>query len=93
MNKEQKRQAELIKEMLETFKSEGYTDIIITASKFGGGSHSDVVLANQGTVLGLAELLVGINSSRSSPPKVIFEPMLDMFKPNPNWHSRSPMLI
>lgn len=48
MNKEQKRQAELIKEMIRTFKSEGYTDIIITASKFGGGSHSDVVIANQG---------------------------------------------
>ncbi|GAA2953193.1 hypothetical protein FC48_GL000942 [Ligilactobacillus murinus DSM 20452 = NBRC 14221] len=60
MNKEQKRQAELIKGMLETFKSEGYTDIIITASKFGGGSQSDVVIANQGTVLGLAELLVGM---------------------------------
>lgn len=60
MNKEQKRQAELIKGMLETFKSEGYTDIIITASKFGGGSQSDVVIANQGTVLGLTELLVGM---------------------------------
>lgn len=63
MNKEQKRQAELIKEMMKTLQSEGYTDIIITASKFGSSSHSDshsdVVIANQGTVLGLAELLVG----------------------------------
>ncbi|WP_153550943.1 hypothetical protein [Ligilactobacillus murinus] len=60
MNKEQKRQAELIKEMMKTLQSEGYTDIIITASKFGSSSHSDVVIANQGTVLGLAELLVGM---------------------------------
>ena len=57
MNKEQKRQAELIKEMMKTLQSEGYTDIIIT---FGSRSHSDVVIANRGTVLGLAELLVGM---------------------------------
>ncbi len=60
MNKEQKRQAELIKEMMKTLQSEGYTDIIITASKFGSSSHSDVFIANRGTVLGLAELLVGM---------------------------------
>lgn len=58
MNKKQKKQTELIKEMMKTLQSEGYTDII-TASKFGSSSHSDVVIANQGTVLGLAELLVG----------------------------------
>lgn len=60
MNNEQKRQSEIIKEMMKALKNEGYTDVIITASKFGGGSHSDVVIANQGTNLGLAELLVGM---------------------------------
>ncbi len=37
-------------------------------------------------------MLVGINSERLSPPKVIFDPILEMFKPNPIWHSRAPIL-
>lgn len=64
-----KKQTELIKEMMKTLQSEGYTDIIIAASKNVINDHSDAVICGGGNGLELAKLLIGI--TMRLPPEVV----------------------
>ncbi len=69
MNKKQKKQSAIITQMTEFFKNEGYTNIIIAASKNVIDDHSDVVICGGGNGLELAKLLIGI--TMRLPPEVV----------------------